>query len=134
MPTVTSRISSPSSGCQVRSRCSSSSPGNRRLMASTIIITYSAIGREKTPRALVIVRPRASAPGVRTRSTPAEAEWTQRRPGQRAISRSKTSAGSQPRSSTSTSPRSSSAIPSGETPTRRVPGAASRIRSRSLAR
>ena len=47
--------------------------------------------RENTPRALVMSRPRSTAAGVRTRSTPAVAEWTQRRCGQRLSSRSKTS-------------------------------------------
>ena len=44
MPTVTSRSSAPSSGCHVRSRCSSRSCGSRRLTARIIISTYSAIG------------------------------------------------------------------------------------------
>ena len=44
-------------------------------MARHIITTYSAIGREKTPRALVTVRPRSRTAGVATRSTPAEKEW-----------------------------------------------------------
>ena len=56
MPTVTSRISRPASGCQVRSRWSSSSCGSRRLTARIIISTYSAMGSEKTPRALVMSR------------------------------------------------------------------------------
>ena len=62
MPTVTSRSSVPSSGCQVRSRWSSSSWGRRRLTARIIIRTYSAMGWLKTPRALVTTRPR-SGPG-----------------------------------------------------------------------
>ena len=61
MPTVTSRSSAPSSGCHVRSRWSSSSWGSRRLTARIIISTYSAIGRLKTPRALVMTRPRCPA-------------------------------------------------------------------------
>ena len=61
MPTVTSRSSTPGSGCQVRSRCSSSSCGSRRATARTIISTYSAMGRLKTPRALVMTRPRSRA-------------------------------------------------------------------------
>ena len=59
IPTVTSRSSAPSSGCQVRSRCSSSSCGSRRLTARIIIRTYSAIGRLNTPRAFVTTRPRS---------------------------------------------------------------------------
>ena len=58
------------SGCQVRSRWSSSSWGSRRMMARIIISTYSAMGSEKTPRALVMIRPRPAAAGVSTRSTP----------------------------------------------------------------
>ena len=72
MPTVMSRSSAPSSGCHVRSRCSSRSWGSRRLMARIIMSTYSAIGRLKTPRAFVMTRPRDRPAGVRTRSTPAE--------------------------------------------------------------
>ena len=64
MPTVTSRSSAPSSGCHVRSRCSSRSCGSRRLTARIIIRTYSAIGRLKTPRALVTTSPRSRAAGV----------------------------------------------------------------------
>ena len=71
----------PSSGCHVRSRWSSRSWGSRRLTARIIIRTYSAIGRLKTPRAFVMTMPRARPAGVRTRSTPADAEWTQARRG-----------------------------------------------------
>ena len=60
MPTVTSRSSRAASGCQVRSRWSSSSSGRCRATARTISITYSAMGRLKTPRALVMIRPRSS--------------------------------------------------------------------------
>jgi hypothetical protein len=95
------------------------------------IITYSAIGSEKTPRALVIESPRSNAAGVSTRSTPAVAEWTHFSFGQRAIRRSNTRAGIGPRSSTSTSASSPSARPSSETLTSRLPGAAAAIRSRS---
>ena len=49
--------------------------------ARIIIITYSAIGREKTPRAFVITSAALADAGVSTRSTPAVAEWTQRRRG-----------------------------------------------------
>jgi hypothetical protein len=131
---VTSRSSAPSRGCQVRSRCSSSSCGSRRLTARIIIITYSAMGRLKTPRALVITRPRSRLAGVRTRSTPADAEWTHARRGARASRRSKTSAERDPRSSASTSSSGPSARPSTETVTIRAPGAACRIHSRSRAR
>ena len=115
MPTVTSRSSAPSSGCHVRSRCSSRSWGSRRLTARIIIRTYSAIGLEKTPRAFVMTSPRSRPAGVRTRSTPADAEWTHARRGARARRRSKASAESQPRSSTSTSSSGPSARPSVET-------------------
>ena len=131
IPTVTSRSSAPSSGCQVRSRCSSRSCGSRRLTARIIIRTYSAIGRLNTPRALVTTRPRSRAAGVSARSTPEVAEWTQLRRGARARSRSKASELSQPRSITSTSSTGPSARPSTETMTSRAPGAAARIRSRS---
>ena len=134
MPTVTSRSSTPSSGCHVRSRCSSRSPGSRRLTARIIIATYSAIGRENTPRAFVITRPRSRAAGVSARSTPADAEWTQLRRGARDRSRSNASADSQPRSRTSTSSTGSSVRPSRDSVTIRAPGAAARIRSRSWAR
>ena len=96
-------ISRPSSGCHVRSRCSSSSCGSRRLMARIIISTYSAIGSLNTPRALVMAMPRSRAAGVSTRSTPAVAEWTHISCGQRLSSRSKMTCGIGPRSSTSTS-------------------------------
>ena len=45
-----------------------------------IITTYSAIGRLKTPRALVTVSPRSRTAGVATRSTPAENEWIHSQP------------------------------------------------------
>ena len=112
IPTVTSRSSTPSSGCHVRSRWSSRSPGSRRLTARIIIRTCSAIGREKTPRAFVITMPRSRAAGVSARSTPDDAEWTQVRRGARASSRSNASATSQPRSSTSTSSTGPSVSPS----------------------
>ena len=50
-------------------------------MASDVITTYSAIGRLKTPRAFVTIRPRSLAAGVETRSTPAEAKSIRRRRG-----------------------------------------------------
>ena len=50
-------------------------------MARHIITTYSAIGRLKTPRALVTVTPRERMTGVATRSMPAENEWTHSRRG-----------------------------------------------------
>ena len=131
MPTVTSRSSVPSSGCHVRSRWSSSSCGSRRLTDRIIISTYSAIGRLKTPRALVTTTPRSSAAGVRARSTPDVAEWTQLSRGARARIRSNASELSQPRSMTSTSSRGPSASPSTETDTIVASGAAARIRSRS---
>ena len=112
MPTVTSRSSRASSGCHVRSACSSSSCGSRRAAARIISSTYSAIGRENTPRAFVITMPRARDAGVSTRSTPAVAEWTQRSCGARARIRSKVSAGSRPRSITSTSSSGPSGWPS----------------------
>ena len=131
IPTVTSRSSVPSSGCQVRSRWSSSSCGSRRLTDRIIIRTYSAIGRLKTPRALVTTTPRSRAAGVSARSTPEVAEWTQLRRGARTRMRSNASELSQPRSITSTSSSGPSARPSTETMTRRAPGAAARMRSRS---
>ncbi len=134
MPRVVSRSSRPSSGCQVRSAASSRSCGRRRFTASTIISTYSAIGRLKTPRAFVIVRPRVCPAGVRRRSMPAAAEWTQRRSGARARRRSNASAASQPWRSTSTSSIGPSASPSREIVTIRDPGAAARMAARSSAR
>ena len=134
IPTVTSRSSAPSSGCQVRSRCSSRSCGSRRLTARIIISTYSAIGRLKTPRALVTTMPRSRAAGVSARSTPDVAEWTHDRRGARTRMRSNASELSQPRSITSTSSSDASARPSAETVTIRAPGAAARMRSRSRAR
>ena len=131
MPTVTSRSSAPSSGCHVRSRCSSSSWGSRRLTARIIISTYSAIGRLNTPRAFVTIRPRSREAGVSARSTPDVAEWTHFRRGARASSRSNASELSQPRSITSTSSSGPSARPSTDTVTSRAPGAAARISSRS---
>ena len=106
-------------------------PGSFRLTARIIIITYSAIGRENTPRAFVITIPRSRAAGVSARSTPADAEWTQARRGARARSRSNASAESQPWSSTSTSSTGSSARPSTDSVTIWAPGAAALIRSRS---
>ena len=64
----------------------------------------------------------------------AVAEWTQRRLGHRASTRSKLALRSGPRSRTSTSSRVSSERPSSETLTRRAPGAAARIRARSSSR
>jgi len=103
-------------------------------MARIIISTYSAIGRLNTPRALVTTSPRSLAAGVRARSTPEVAEWTQLIRGARASSRSNASELSQPRSMTSTSSTGPSARPSTETMTSLAPGAAARIRSRSRAR
>ena len=134
MPTVTSRSSRDSSGCHVRSACSSRSWGRRRDTARIISITYSAIGRENTPRALVMIKPRSRLAGVRTRSTPAVAECTQRSAGARARMRSKVSAGSRPRSMTSTSSSAPSGWPSNPIVTMRAPGAAARIASTSRAR
>ena len=134
IPTVTSRSSAPSSGCHVRSRCSSRSCGSRRLTARIIITTYSAMGRLNTPRALVTTSPRSSAEVVSARSTPEVAEWTQLRRGARARIRSNASELSQPRSITSTSSTGPSARPSTETVTIRAPGAAVRMRSRSRER
>ena len=96
--------------------------------------TYSAIGRLKTPRPFVMVRPRARPAGVMRRSTPAAAEWTQRRWGARARSRSYASAASQPWSRTSTSSIGPSASPSRDRVTIRDPGAAARMVARSSAR
>ena len=76
MPTVTSRSSVPSSGCQVRSRCSSRSCGSRRDTARIIINTYSAIGRLNTPRALVTIRPRSARSRRQRPLDPDVAEWT----------------------------------------------------------
>jgi hypothetical protein len=70
-------------------------------MASAIITTYSAIGRLKTPRALVTVSPRWRTAGVVTRSTPADAEWIQRSRGARDTRWSRTDAGTAPSSRTS---------------------------------
>ena len=53
--------------------------GSLRLTDRIIIRTYSAIGRLNTPRALVTTRPRSRDAGVRARSTPDVAEWTQAR-------------------------------------------------------
>ncbi len=134
MPTVVSRISVADSGCQVRSRCSSSSWGRRRMMASIIISTYSAMGSENTPLALVISKPRSDAAGMSTRSTPAVAEWTHARRGARTRMRSNVAAGKGPRSITSMSSRGPSASPSSDIVTSRDPGAAARMRSRSASR
>ncbi len=133
-PTVMSRISVAESGCHVRSRWSSSSSGSRRMVARIIIITYSAMGSEKTPRALVMTSPRLAAAGTSSRSTPAVAEWTHVRRGARARMRSKVAAGSGPRSITSTSSSDPSARPSSEMVTSRAPGAAAEMRSRSVSR
>ena len=46
-----------------------------------IIITYSAIGRENTPRAFVMTISALARGGVQARSTPEEAEWTRRERG-----------------------------------------------------
>jgi len=100
-------------------------------MASTIIITYSAIGALKTPLALVMTIPRSIAAGVNARSTPAVAEWTQVRFGARLRSRSKASVLSQPRRRTSTSSTGPSARPSTDIVTIRDPGAAAWILTRS---
>src|SRR3974390_1322650 len=97
-------------------------------------ITYSATGRLNTPRALVITSPRARLQGVRTRSPPADAEWTQRSAGARARIRSNVSAGSRPRSITSTSSSGPSGCPSKPIVTRRGPGAAAALASRSRTR
>ncbi len=119
----------PRSGCQVRSRCSSSSWGRRRAMARHIITTYSAIGRLKTPRALVTVSPRSRTAGVATRSTPAENEWIHSSRGARPMTWSRTEAGTPPRSSTRAAPSAASASswtrPSREMATTRAPGTAS---------
>ena len=134
IPTVTSRSSAPSSGCHVRSRWSSSSCGSRRLTARIIIRTYSAIGRLKTPRALVTTTP-ALARSRREGPLHAGGRGVDpRRRGARTRSRSKASELSQPRSMTSTSSSGPSASPSTETVTSRAPGAAARIRSRSRER
>ena len=103
MPIVSSDSSRPRSGCHVRSRCSSRSCGRRRAIASDIITTYSAIGRLKTPRAFVTVSPRSRTTDVVTRSTPAEAEWIQRRRAERVTTWSSTDAGTEPSRSTSAS-------------------------------
>ena len=129
-PIVTPLISCASSGCHVRSRWSSMSCGRRRQTARIMVITYSAIGRLKTPWALVTVSPRRRTHGVRTDSTPTETEWIQRSLGARPTNRSSGSPPSdQPRSRTSTSSSDSSAWPSELTGMSLVPGAAARISS-----
>ncbi len=98
-------------------------------MARHIITTYSAIGREKTPRALVTVRPRSRTAGVATRSTPAENEWIHSSFGARPTMWSSTEAGTPPRSSTraeaSAASASSWTSPSRDIWTTRTPGTAS---------
>src|SRR4051812_47029477 len=96
-----------------------------------IIRTYSAIGRLKTPRALVTTIPRSRAAGVNARSTPEVAEWTHDSRGARVRMRSNASELSQPRSITSTSSTAPSARPSTDRLTMVAPGAAARMRSRS---
>ncbi len=133
IPTVSSDSSRPRSGCQVRSRWSSSSCGSRRAVARITITRYSAIGRLNTPRALVTTTPRERASGVATFSTPAETEWIHRRSGAWPSRWSRTEAGIEPRSSTSASAsvasgsaRSSACTrPSGETRTARTSPSAS---------
>ncbi len=64
MPTVTSRSSRASSGCQVRSACSSISWGSRRQTARIMSITYSAIGpAEDATRVRDHQAPRAAGRG-----------------------------------------------------------------------
>ena len=91
MPTVTSRSSRPRAAATSARAAARGAAGSRRLTARIIIRTYSAIGRMKTPRALVTTMPRSRAAGVSARSTPDVAEWTQARRGARARSRSNAS-------------------------------------------
>ncbi len=120
-PTVMSRSSRASSGCQVRSRWSSSS--SRQLSRDGQDHQQHVLGDGPAEDAAGVGDDQATlaaAWGVRTRSTPAVAECTQRRLGQRASRRSKTGAGSGPRRRTSTSSSAASARPSSETVTMRA--------------
>ena len=135
MPTVTSRSSAPSSGCHVRSRWSSRSCGS------------SPADREDHHQDVLGDRPAEHAAGVgddqaalqrRRRQGPLHARRRRVDPGQ-AAARGPGAGRTPPRSaSRGASPRrrraGPSARPSTETVTRRAPGAAARIRSRSRER
>ena len=133
MPTVTSAISRPSSGCHVRSRWSSSSCGSRRLTARIIIsdVLGDRVGEDAAgvgDGEAALERRRASARARRRPSPSGPSSAAGSGPGVGRRRRAAADRAAAPRRRD----RSPSARPSSETLTRRLPGAAAAMRSRSL--